>query len=96
VYGNRLEENWQGITGLTITGAPHPWPLDATGLNVHDNTVVHLTDQGAGSGGRYPDTRGAGGSALQPAANNRFERNTYHLPSTGTNFFAGTELTDAQ
>jgi hypothetical protein len=98
VYGNRIEENWQGITGLDDhrgSGIHGPWAL--TGLNVHDNTVIQLTDQGAGSGRTgILDTQGTGGPALQPAANNRFERNTYYLPLTGTHFFAGTNLTDAQ
>jgi hypothetical protein len=98
VYGNRLEENWQGITGLDDhrgTGAHGAWTL--TGLNVHDNTVVCLTDLGAGSGRTgILDTQGDHGPALQPAANNRFEGNIYYLPLKSTNFVAGSELSDAQ
>lgn len=97
VYGNTLEENWQGITGLDDhRGTGNHGPYELKNLNVHNNTVNYLTSQGAGSGRTgVVDTEGVNGPALSALANNHFENNTYKLPATGMYFVWGEDRTDS-
>ena len=95
VYGNRLEDNWQGITGLEEhRGIGNDGPYALTGLNVHDNIVTsRVTDQGAGRTG-VVDSEGTG---IVAEANNRFQQNTYQL-GTNAHYFvwAGADRTQAE
>ena len=78
VYGNVLEDNWQGITGLDDhrgNGNDGPWTL--VNMNVHDNKVTsRLTTKGAGRTGVVDSS---GTAAFSATANNRFRQNTYTL-----------------
>jgi len=86
VYGNTLEDNWQGIAGLDDhRGAGNAGPYTLTNLNVHHNVVTsHVADDGGGRSGII-DTEGTG--AFSAAANNRFRKNTYSLGSKRHYFF---------
>jgi hypothetical protein len=93
VYGNTLEDNWQGISGLDEdrgSGAHGVYTL--SNFHVHDNTVRSLTPLGNGSG----RTGVAGMPATFTSKNNRFINNTYALGPYATYFFwLGSEHTDA-
>jgi hypothetical protein len=87
VYGNVVVDNWQGITALDErrgTGWYGPWTV--VNLYVHDNTIEsRISEQGWGRTG-IEDMRG-GKAAFSPAANNRFERNTYRFGTKAKYFF---------
>jgi parallel beta-helix repeat protein len=96
VYGNELEDNWQGITGLDDargSGNAGPWVL--LNLNVHDNTVIsRIADPG---GGRTGIVDMAGQTAFLANANNRFRQNHYVLGTGGKYFFwMGRELNESE
>jgi parallel beta-helix repeat protein len=81
VYGNVLEDNWNGITALNDpsrgSGLYGPWVLK--NLYVHDNTVTsRLVPEGIGRSG-IVDAVGSSGFAA--SSNNRFRHNTYNLGS---------------
>lgn len=67
------------------------WPLwELTNLNVHDNLIVMHSGLGGGTSNDictgiqdYKDGLGA----VSPAANNRFQNNTYMVPSPAGNFW---------
>ena len=81
VYGNTLVDNWQGITGLNDhRGSGIHGAYVITNMNVHDNTVTSLINEGGGGRTGLVDTVGT--DVFLPAANNRFQRNSYTL---GTN-----------
>jgi parallel beta-helix repeat protein len=81
VYGNILEDNWQGITGLNDhrgSGNNGPWVL--VNLQVHDNNVTsRITD---GGGGRTGLVDTVNSDVYLAGSNNRFQRNVYTLGST--------------
>jgi hypothetical protein len=93
VYGNTLEDNWQGISGLDEdrgSGAHGLYTL--SNFHVHDNTIRSRTPLGNGSG----RTGIAGTPATFSSKNNRFINNTYALGPYATYFFwLGSEHTDA-
>jgi parallel beta-helix repeat protein len=96
VYGNTLEDNWQGITGLEDhrgAGTHGPWTL--RNLDVHDNAVTsRLVDAGAGRTG-IVDTAGTG--AFSAAANNRYRQNRYAFgPLRQVFMWMGADLTELQ
>ena len=76
VYGNYLEDNWQGITGTEDhrgSGRYGLWAL--RNLSVHDNTVVsRIAEPGGGRTG-IVDNQGTAAYS----ANNRFFQNRYVL-----------------
>ncbi len=75
VYGNVVEDNWQGITGLNDhrgTGNAGPWTL--TNLYVHDNIVTSRVEDAGGGRSGIIDTKGT--NAFSAGANNRFRQNT--------------------
>ncbi len=96
VYGNTLVDNWQGITGLNDhrgTGNNGAWVL--TNLNVHDNNVTSLINEGGGGRSGLIDT--AGTDAFLPAANNRFQRNSYTLGTNASYFtWMGQNLNESE
>jgi parallel beta-helix repeat protein len=78
VYGNTLEDNWQGITGLNDhRGTGNLGPYTLINLNVHDNLVTSRISDGGGGRTGVVDT--AGTEAYSPTANNRFQGNSYTL-----------------
>ena len=96
VYGNTLEDNWQGITGLDDhrgTGTRGPWTL--LNLFVHDNVVTsRVVDAGAGRTG-IVDTAGTG--AFSSSANNRYRQNFYTLGSNPEYFiWMASDRTESQ
>ena len=96
VYGNTVEDNWQGITGLDDhrgSGNNGPWTL--INLDVHDNVITsHLTDPGSGRTG-IVDTGGSG--AFSAAANNTFRQNRYALGTNPKPFlWSGGDRTEAE
>ena len=96
VFGNTVEDNWQGITALDDhRGSGNAGPYTVINLNVHDNTITsRVTDDGAGRTGLV-DMKGTG--AFQPAANNRFQQNTYSLGSRPLYFlWMGREVDEAE
>lgn len=96
VYGNTLVDNWQGITGLDDhrgTGNHGPWVI--TNLNVRDNVITSRIAEGGGGRTGLVDT--VGNRVFQPAANNRFQRNTYTLGSQPAYFiWMGQNLNETQ
>lgn len=86
VYGNTLEDNWQGITGLEGhrgSGNDGLWTL--INLNVHDNTITtRVTTPGTGRTGVH-DTSGT--AAFSQTANNRYQQNRYYLGTNSKYFF---------
>ena len=96
VYGNTLVDNWQGITGLNDhrgTGNSGAWVM--TNLNVHDNNVTSLINEGGGGRTGLIDT--AGTDAFLPAANNRFQRNSYTLGTNASYFtWMGQNLNESE
>jgi parallel beta-helix repeat protein len=96
VYGNTLLDNWQGITGLNDhrgSGNHGAWVM--TNLNVHDNNVSSLINEGGGGRSGMIDT--AGTEAFLPAANNRFQRNSYVLGTNASYFmWMGENLNESQ
>ena len=77
VYGNLLEDNWQGITGLDDHrgSGPHG-PYTLKNLNVHDNIIVsRITEPGGGRTGIIDMDL----STAFVSGNNRFQRNQYVL-----------------
>lgn len=96
VYGNRLEDNWQGITALNDhRGSGNFGAYVVTGLHVHDNTVQsRITESGGGRTG-VVDT--ANNDAYLSGANNRFLKNSYILGSGAAYFtFMGQNLNESQ
>ena len=85
IYGNHLEENYQGIMALHDhrgTGRYGPWAV--TNLQVHDNVIYsRRTDPGTGRTGMI-DTWGNG--AFAASERNRFYSNTYYLGSVARYF----------
>ena len=77
IYGNVLEDNWQGITGLDQHRGSGPYgPYTLTNLYVHDNWITsRITDAGAGRTGVVDSD----GYTAYVYGNNRFERNQYVL-----------------
>ena len=96
IDGNIVEDNWQAITALEDhRGSGNAGPWTVINLNVHHNTIrTHITDAGAGRIGII-DTKGTG--AFQPAANNRFQQNTYSLGTRQLYFlWMGRELDEGE
>jgi parallel beta-helix repeat protein len=94
VYGNTLEDNWQGITGLNDhRGTGNAGPYTLINLNVHDNTVKSsITDNG---GGRTGVIETEGTEAFSSTSNNRFQRNNYTLgPNSKYFMWMGEERTE--
>jgi parallel beta-helix repeat protein len=97
VYGNLLEDNWQGITGLddhrgTSPTGRGPWRL--FNVRVHHNTVTVRSSPGSG-GGRSGVHDTAGSAAY--TSGNTFSNNTYDLPAgTVRYFFWKGERSDAE
>lgn len=96
VYGNTVEDNWQGITGLNDyrgVGNAGPWVI--TNLNVHHNAIrSRVTEDGGGRTGLV-DMKGS--ASFMPEANNQFRQNTYSLGTKRTYFlWMGKELDDAE
>jgi Right handed beta helix region len=86
VYGNTLIDNWQGITGLEDhrgSGNNGAWTL--INLNVHGNNVTSRINEAGGGRSGILDTIGTQAACL-PAANNRFQGNTYTLGSNANYF----------
>jgi len=80
VYGNMLLDNWQGIAGLEGergTGNRGQWVLAR--LHVHDNELWQTKPAEPGSGRSGIIQVDQHTTAFTAAANNRFERNTYHV-----------------
>ncbi|MGH9161334.1 MAG: right-handed parallel beta-helix repeat-containing protein [Vicinamibacteraceae bacterium] len=85
VYGNTLEENWQGITGLDEDrGAGGHGVHTLTNFHAHDNVVKSVTPLGEGSGrtGIKGETE-----ATFTRKGNLFTNNTYELGPYRTYFF---------
>jgi parallel beta-helix repeat protein len=96
VYGNTVEDNWQGITGLNDhRGVGIDGPYVLTNLNVHHNTIrSRVTDEGGGRTG-VVDTEGI--DAFLPGANNRFHENTYSLGTKRFHFtWMGKDLDETE
>jgi parallel beta-helix repeat protein len=98
VYGNRLEDNWQGITGLddghSDPSVENHGPWDLVNFYVHDNTVIQATNLGAGTG-RTGVFISANGTFTSP--NNRYQNNTYYLGTNARYFFwLGTDRTETE
>jgi hypothetical protein len=96
VYGNVVEDNWNGITGLNDgrgSGNYGPWVLK--NLYVHDNTITsRLVPDGIGRTG-VTDFRGT--DAFSAASNNRFRQNHYILGTKARYFmWLGQERTEAE
>jgi hypothetical protein len=95
VYGNTLENNWQGITGLDqARGAGRYGPYSLTNLNVHDNVIDVSNALGTGSG-----RTGIAGTdmATWTTKNNSFYNNTYKLGPYQDYFtWVGDEFTEAE
>jgi hypothetical protein len=93
VYGNTLEDNWQGISGLDEDrGSGNRGAYTLTNFYVHDNIIRSVTPLGNGSG----RTGIAGMPATFTSKNNRFTNNTYVFGPYATYFFwQGTEHTEA-
>ena len=96
VYGNTLEDNWQGITGLDDhRGTGNAGPYTLIHLNVHDNVVTTRVAEDGGGRTGVIDTKGT--EAFTAAANNRFRQNTYSLGTKRRCFFwMGQELEETQ
>jgi hypothetical protein len=96
VYGNTLVDNWQGITGLNDhRGSGNHGAYVITNMNVHDNIVTSLINEGGGGRTGVVDTVGT--DVFQPAANNRFQRNSYTLGTNATYFtWMGQNLTESE
>ena len=85
VYGNIVEDNWQGITGLDDhRGNGRYGPYVLKNLYVHDNVIIsRITDPGAGRTGVVDIDEWT----AYTSGNNRFERNQYLLSdSNGRRF----------
>ena len=81
VYGNTVQGNVNGITGIQQNrGSGDYGPHDLTNLYVHNNTVTMLS-------GRTGVSQSIGNNAVYTSWNNRFATNTYHLGSNTTPFF---------
>jgi hypothetical protein len=85
IYGNLLEDNWNGLTALHAnrgTGRHGIWEL--RNFYAHHNTIksVNITEAGWGRSG----LEDAAGDAAFTSMNNRFQNNTYHL-GTAANYF---------
>jgi hypothetical protein len=96
VYGNTLVDNWQGITGLNDhRGSGNHGAYVITNMNVHDNTVTSLINEGGGGRIGLVDTVGT--DVFLPAANNRFQRNSYTLGTNATYFtWMGQNLNESE
>jgi hypothetical protein len=71
VYGNRLEGNHQGITGLmTNRGGGRHGPWELVNLNVHDNESINTA-------GRHGIIQNVGDRGYFTNRNNRYTNNTY-------------------
>lgn len=83
VYGNTLVDNWQGISGLEAergAGSRGRWVLSR--LYVHDNVLWQTKPVEPGSGRSGIIQVDQHTTAFNAGADNRFERNTYHVGST--------------
>jgi len=86
VYGNLVEDNWQGITGLDDhRGAVGPYgPYGLWNYNVHDNQVIsRITEPGGGRTGIID----MDGYTAYVLGNNRFQNNTYSLGNPNGRYF---------
>lgn len=96
IVDNVVEDNWQGITALDDhRGAGNAGPWTVINLNVHRNIIrSRIDDDGAGRIGMI-DTKGT--AAFLPAANNRFQQNTYSLGGRRLYFlWMGRELDEGE
>ena len=85
VYGNVLEDNWQGITGLDDHRGNGPYgPYTLRNLYVHDNYIASSGTTGGGGRTGIIDMDGYTAYAL---GNNRFERNQYVLGNPNGQYF---------
>jgi hypothetical protein len=85
IYGNVLEDNWQGITGLEDHrgwGAYGAWQL--VNLNVHDNWIRSSTTQ---AGGGRTGIIDMDNYTAYVHGNNRFQRNQYVLGNPNGRYF---------
>ena len=96
VYGNTLVDNWQGITGLNDhRGSGNFGAYVITNMNVHDNTVTSLINEGGGGRTGLVDTVGT--DVFLPAANNRFQRNSYTLGTNDRSFtWMGQDVSESE
>jgi hypothetical protein len=86
VYGNTVEDNYQGIMGVeTDRGAGPYGTYTLRNLYVHHNTVIQKANLGGGSG-RTGLVQANGQSYAYTNANNRFVSNSYFL-GTFANYF---------
>ena len=85
VYGNVLEDNWQGITGLdSHRGNGTYGPYGMRNFNVHDNSIAsRLPDAGSGRTGIID----MDGWTAYSVGNNRFTGNRYTLGNPNGQYF---------
>ena len=85
IYGNLVEDNWQGITALEDHRGVGPYgPYAVTNLYVHDNMIIsRITDPGGGRTGII-DMDLVTAFAY---GNNRFQNNQYVLGNPNGQYF---------
>jgi hypothetical protein len=85
IYGNVLEDNWQGITGTDDHrgNGPHGAYV-LQNMYVHDNYIVSRTTEGGAGRTGIIDTDGF---TAYVYGNNRFERNQYVLGNPNGQYF---------
>jgi hypothetical protein len=88
VYGNLVEDNWQGIMSVQQdrgSGSRGLYILE--NLYMHDNTIKSVTPLSAGSGrSGLAQLSSWSGANSYTSLNNRFEHNTYYLGTYATYF----------
>jgi parallel beta-helix repeat protein len=85
VYGNLVEDNWQGITGLDDhRGSGRYGPYSLSNLYVHDNLIIsRITDPGGGRTGIADLDL----TSAFTTGNNRFQNNQYVLGDPNGYYF---------
>jgi parallel beta-helix repeat protein len=95
IYGNELEDNWQGIAALDAPrGSSAHGPRVTRNLYVHDNSI---RTSGARGGVGRTGLESGGNESSYSGQNNRFVRNTYYLGANDRPFFwRGRDVTAAE
>lgn len=88
-YNGVVDNRGGGVWGIRDARSGGPEGYELSGLNVHDNLVIMHSGLG---GGTDPPGNGiqdftAATPAVLPAANNRFQHNTYIVSSLSTTFW---------
>ena len=91
--GGQLAGHHRAGTTIGAPGTHGAWVM--TNMNVHDNTVTSLINEGGGGRSGLVDTVGT--DAFLPAANNRFQRNSYTLGTNAWYFmWMGQDLNESE